>query len=84
MCRITGAFARTDLDLERSYAVHSRLSHRGRDDESFRAGAGPDDAGESYSGVRGGFDRYAAGSRDDHFFWFRLACFGWWQELARA
>lgn len=84
MCGITGAFAWADLDLERFYAAHSRPSHRGPDNESFRAGAGPSDAGESYSGVRGGFDRYPAGSRDDHFFWFRLSCFGWWHELARA
>ena len=32
--------------------------------------------------ARAGLDRYLAGTEDDHFFWFRLACFGWWQEPA--
>ena len=52
MCGITGAFDRADLDLERFYAAHSRLTHRGPDDEGFRAGSGPGDGGASYSGDR--------------------------------
>jgi asparagine synthase (glutamine-hydrolysing) len=52
VCGITGVFDRADVDLGRFYSAHTRLAHRGPDDEGFRAGSGPDDAGASYAGDR--------------------------------